>query len=76
MVGITGIGSGIDIDSIVKAMVNAERAPKELQLNRLEQATTSRISALGSLKSVTNEFNTALSGLKNLSAFQILLMQD
>lgn len=70
MVGITGIGSGIDIDSIVKAMVNAERAPKELQLNRLEQATTSRISALGSLRSVTNEFNTALSGLKNLSAFQ------
>lgn len=70
MVGITGIGSGIDIDSIVKAMVNAERAPKELQLNRLEQATTSRISALGTLRSVAGEFNTAVMGLTSLSAFQ------
>ena len=32
MVGVTGIGSGIDIDSIVKSMVAAERAPKEAQL--------------------------------------------
>lgn len=70
MVGITGVGSGIDIDSIVKALVNSERAPKELQLNRLEQTTTSRISALGTFRSVANEFNSALQGLTNLSAFQ------
>ena len=70
MVGITGIGSGIDIDSIVTALVNSEKAPKELQLQRLEKATTSRISALGTFRSVASEFNTALQGLTKLSAFQ------
>lgn len=70
MVGITGIGSGIDIDSIVTALVNSERAPKESQLNRLEKATTSRISALGSFRSVLSELSTALQGLNKLSAFQ------
>lgn len=70
MVGITGIGSGIDIDSIVKAIVNSERAPKEAQLNRLEKATTSRISALGTMRSVISEFSTTLQSLNKLSAFQ------
>jgi len=35
MAGVTGIGSGIDIDSIVAGMVAAERAPKESQLATL-----------------------------------------
>ncbi|MDP3814379.1 flagellar filament capping protein FliD [Pseudomonas sp.] len=70
MVGITGIGSGIDIDSIVTALVNAERAPKEAQLSRLEKATTSRISALGSFRSVISELSTTLQSLNKLSAFQ------
>lgn len=70
MAGIRGIGSGIDIDSMVTALVNAERAPKESQLNRLEKATTSRISALGSLRSVVSEFSTTLQNLNKLSAFQ------
>ena len=39
MAGVTGIGSGIDIDSIVKSMVAAERAPKETQLANLEKKT-------------------------------------
>ncbi|NQD92348.1 flagellar filament capping protein FliD [Pseudomonas sp. CrR25] len=70
MVGITGIGSGIDIDSIVKALVSAERAPKESQLGRLEKTTTSRISALGSLSSAVSEFGSTLASLNKLSAFQ------
>ncbi|MEK8079642.1 flagellar filament capping protein FliD [Pseudomonas sp. XK-1] len=70
MVGITGVGSGIDIDSIVKALVNSERAPKELQLNRLEKTTTSRISALGSLRSVVGELSSVLQSLNKASAFQ------
>ena len=53
MAGITGIGSGIDIDSIVKSMVAAERAPKESQLKTLESKTTTRITAIGALKSLS-----------------------
>ncbi|WP_422579759.1 flagellar filament capping protein FliD [Pseudomonas sp.] len=52
------------------ALVNAERAPKESQLNRLEQATTSRISALGSLRSVLGDFSSVLQSLNSVSAFQ------
>ena len=70
MAGITGIGSGIDIDSIVSALVNSERAPKLGQLDRLEKATTSRISALGSLRSVVGEFSSTLQSLNKASVFQ------
>ena len=47
MAGITGIGSGMNIDSIVKAMVAAEQAPKQNQLAKLESKTTAQFSALG-----------------------------
>lgn len=70
MAGITGIGSGIDIDSIVTALVNAERAPKQGQLDRLEKTTTERISAVGTLRSAVSELNSTLEGLNSLSAFQ------
>lgn len=70
MAGVTGIGSGIDISSIVKAQVDAERAPKESQLDRLEQSTTSRISAIGTLRSVVGELNSTLQSLNKPSAFQ------
>ncbi|WP_324733918.1 flagellar filament capping protein FliD [Pseudomonas paeninsulae] len=70
MVGITGIGSGIDIDSMVGALVGAEKAPKEAQLSRLEKATTSKISALGQLNSALNSFQTALKKLNDISLFE------
>ncbi len=70
MAGITGIGSGIDIDSIVKSMVAAERAPKESQLKTLESKTTTRITAIGALKSAITEFQTALGNLNKPDAFK------
>jgi len=70
MAGVTGIGSGIDIDSIVKTMVAAERAPKETQLANLEKKTTTQITAIGALKSAISEFQTALGGLNKPELFQ------
>jgi len=70
MAGVTGIGSGIDIDSIVKSMVAAERAPKESQLKTLESKTTTRITAIGALKSAITEFQTALGNLNKPELFQ------
>lgn len=69
MAGITGIGSGIDIDAIVKASVAAERAPKDAQLNRLDKTTTTRLTALGTLRGALSEFQTALKALKAPSLF-------
>ena len=70
MAGVTGIGSGIDIDSIVKRMVAAERAPKESQLANLEKKTTTQITAVGALKSAISDFQTALRGLNKPELFQ------
>jgi flagellar hook-associated protein 2 len=70
MAGITGIGSGIDINSIVGALVNAEKAPKEAQLARLEKASTTKFSALGQLKSALSAFQAAMKDLNSLALFE------
>lgn len=70
MAGITGIGSGMDIDAMVGALVAAEKAPKEAQLNRLETATTTKISALGSLRTALSSFQTALKDLNDIKLFE------
>ncbi|AYC32518.1 A-type flagellar hook-associated protein 2 [Pseudomonas cavernae] len=70
MAGISGLGSGIDINSIVSALVNADRAPKDAQLARLEKATTTKFSALGQLKGSLSDFQTALKDLNKTSLFE------
>ncbi|WP_313054968.1 flagellar filament capping protein FliD [Pseudomonas lopnurensis] len=70
MAGITGIGSGMDIDGIVGALVAAEKAPKEAQLTRLETATTTKISALGTLRTALSSFQTALKDLNDIKLFE------
>lgn len=69
MAGITGIGSGIKIDDIVKATVAAERAPKDAQLARVESNASAKISALGTLRNALSEFQTALKGLNDIALF-------
>lgn len=70
MAGVSGIGSGIDIDSIVASMVSAERAPKESQLAALEKKTTTQITAVGALKGAISDFQTALGALNKPELFQ------
>lgn len=68
--GIGGLGSGMDVRAMVDALVNAERAPKEAQLSRLESATNTKVSALGQFKSALSSFETALKNLNSASLFQ------
>ena len=70
MAGITGIGSGMDIDAMVGALVAAEKAPKEAQLTRLESVTTTKISALGTLRTALGSFQTALKDLNDIKLFE------
>jgi len=69
MAGITGIGTGMDIDAMVKAISSAERAPKEGQLKRLEAKTTTQLTSLGQMKGAISNFQTALSALNSPSSF-------
>ncbi|WOD12415.1 flagellar filament capping protein FliD [Pseudomonas sp. NyZ704] len=65
-----GIGSGLDINGIVKALVDAESAPKSAQLNRLERSTTEKFSGLGQFRGALAEFQTALKGLNDPALFE------
>lgn len=71
MAGISslGIGSGIDIASLVSQLVAAERAPVESRLNRNEMEVQTRLSAYGSLKSVLGTFREKVAALTDIDAF-------
>jgi flagellar hook-associated protein 2 len=64
-----GLGSGLDINGIVSALVSSEQAPKVAQFNTKEGAINAEISALGSLKSSLSEFKSSLSFLSKTDSF-------
>lgn len=72
MTGITstGLGSGLDIKSLVTSLVSAESTPITNRLNSQEARLTAQISSYGNLKSAMSSFQSSLVGLKNLSTFQ------
>jgi flagellar hook-associated protein 2 len=66
-----GLGSGLDITSLVGQLVAAERAPGELRIRRLTSQADSKISALGALNGVLSTLQSSLSGLKTIDSFQV-----
>lgn len=64
-----GLGSGLDIKSLVAQLVAAEKAPAQAQITRSQTATVTSISALAQLKGALGAFNTALAPLKSLESF-------
>ncbi|GLS27353.1 flagellar filament capping protein FliD [Marinibactrum halimedae] len=64
-----GIGSGLDIDSIVGAIVEAERAPTASRLTRIEENSTEEFSAIGQLSQGLDQFLDALSDLNDASLY-------
>lgn len=72
MITSTGLGSGLDIKSLVSGLVSAEQTPVTKRLDKQEAHITAQISSYGSLKSAMSTFQGSLSGLKNLSTFQKL----
>ena len=59
----SGLGSGLDIGAIVTALVNADKAPKQTQIDTATKANTLKISGIGSLKSALTAFQTAMTNL-------------
>jgi len=64
-----GIGSGLDVASLVQQLVNAERAPAEARLTRKEARLQAQLSALGSVKSALSSFRGKVSALAEAAAF-------
>ena len=65
-----GLGSGLDIESLVSKLVAAEGQPASLRLATKEAKLQTDLSALGSLKGALSAFQTSVQGLKDASAFQ------
>lgn len=64
-----GVGSGLDLASIISGLVNAERAPTENRLFFKEQNLTTELSAFGVLRSTLSLFQGSLSSLQSSTAF-------
>ena len=56
-------GSGLNVTQIVDALVDAERVPKQKQIDEAKETATVKISALGSLKNELSVFQTNASTL-------------
>ncbi|WP_095110700.1 flagellar filament capping protein FliD [Pseudomonas sp. Irchel 3E20] len=66
---ISGPGSGYDTQGIVKALVGAEKAPKQAQITKQQTAATVQLSAVGTVKGALEAYRTAITKLNNVSAF-------
>lgn len=59
-----GVGSGLDVATIVAQLVAAERAPAETRLKAAQTKINAQISAFGSLKGSLSELQNKLKDLK------------
>ena len=64
-----GVGSGLDVRGLVSQLVAAEGQPATIRLNAAEKRYNAQLSALGTLKSGLSNFQTSLSDLTSLTAF-------
>lgn len=61
----TGLGSGLDINSIVTQLVAAEQKPTVARLDKKEAQLQAEISALGTVKAAFSDLRTSLTALRN-----------
>ena len=64
----TGIGSGLDVATLVQQLVSAERAPTANRIDSVERKTKAEISAFGSLRSAFDGLRNALTRLRSSDA--------
>ncbi|OUV02956.1 MAG: hypothetical protein CBC42_05475 [Betaproteobacteria bacterium TMED82] len=70
VVNTLGAGSGIDIQQLSKALVDAERVPREALVQAKIDKSTAKISGLGVVKAVLERFKTAFKKLDSASDFK------
>ncbi len=68
----TGLGSGLDINTMVTAIVNATIQPQQNRLQAYQTADQATISALGSLKSMLSSLQTAADAITSGGALSQL----
>jgi flagellar hook-associated protein 2 len=66
---VSGIGSNIDTQAIVKSLVDSERAPKQTQINNQTLKATTSLSSIGKIQAALDAFRGALDNMKTASGF-------
>jgi flagellar hook-associated protein 2 len=64
-----GIGSGLEIDTIITAIVDAEKVPKTLALTQKQETFDTKISELGTVKNNLADLQSKVNALKLTSNF-------
>lgn len=70
MISSPGVGSGLDINSLISQLMSLERRPLQ-RLQSQESTYNSQLSAIGKLKSALSTFQDAVNGLNNANSFQV-----
>jgi len=66
---VSGIGSNIDTQAIVKSLVDSERAPKQTQINSQTLKATTSLSSIGKIQAALAAFRGALDNMKSTASF-------
>lgn len=66
---VSGIGSNIDTQAIVTSLVNAEKVPKQTQINTASQKATTTLSSIGKIQAALDAFRGALDNMTASSSF-------
>jgi flagellar hook-associated protein 2 len=64
-----GLGSGLDLESLVNQLVAAEGTPEQLRISQQEAEFQAELSAIGSFSAALDTFNSALENLADLDSF-------
>lgn len=64
----TGLGSGLNIGDIVKALVDSDKAAKQNQITKQSAKTTDSLSAVAKLKSALTAFQESMKALNSTTA--------
>ncbi|WET09140.1 flagellar filament capping protein FliD [Pseudomonas sp. D3] len=60
---VSGPVTGINTESIVTALVNAEQAPKQSQINKQSQTSTAQLSSIGKIQAALDAFRGAMDNM-------------
>ncbi len=66
---VSGIGSNIDTQAIVTSLVNAEKVPKQTQINTASAKATTTLSSIGKIQAALDAFRGALDTMTTSGSF-------
>jgi flagellar hook-associated protein 2 len=67
-----GVGSGLDLETLITSLVSAEKTPTQTRLTRQQSTLTAQLSAVGTFKSVLSNLQSKLAALKTDGALGTL----